>query len=124
MHAIWHHGMFSNEKMHVDSLRDMNMVVLPFFIHGFVLFVIYFPVGIIVESFFASDFGWILMFSIALHLFWYEVVHTVSHLEDPPYLKRLAQHHREHHNPKLMGKFNFGIATTLFDRVFGTRYLN
>ena len=32
-------------------------------------------------------------------------------------------HHKQHHNPKRMGKYNFGIATTIFDRVFGTRAL-
>jgi|GEM_PF-4399942 len=74
MHSVWHHGMFSNNKMHVDSIRDMNMVVLPFFVHGIVL-------------------------------------------------KGLANHHKQHHNPKRMGKYNFGIATTIFDRVFGTRAL-
>ena len=122
MHAVWHHGMFSDKQMNVDSLKDMNMVMLPFFIYVFVLGMIYLPAGYLVQLFFDSDIAWLLMFSITLHLIWYEIVHTLSHVENPPFLKRLAQHHREHHNPKLMGKYNFGIATTVFDRVFGTRY--
>ena len=122
MHSGWHHGMFTNNKMHVDSIRDMNMVALPFFVHAFVLFGIYLPIAFIV-SLLHSDIGWILLFSVALHSMWYEIVHTISHLKNPPILKRLAKHHKEHHNPKMMGKYNFGIATTMFDRVFGTRVL-
>ncbi len=120
MHSIWHHGMFTNNKMHVDSVRDMNMVILPFFVHGFVLCGIYLPIAFLVNLL-HSDFGWILLFSVALHSMWYEIVHTIAHMKNPPILKALARHHREHHNPKSMGKYNFGIATTLFDRIFGTR---
>jgi len=122
MHSVWHHGMFTNRKMHVDSLRDMNMVILPFFVHGFVLCGIYLPVALLV-SLLESDLGWVLLFSVALHSLWYEIVHTIAHLENPLILRSLANHHREHHNPKRMGKYNFGIATTLFDRVFDTRFL-
>ena len=122
MHTMWHHGMFSKENMHIDSVQDMNMVVLPFFIHGSVLALIYFPIGLITQKFFMSDIGWILMFSITLQLVWYEFVHTLSHTDNPKILKTLSKHHKEHHNPKLMGKANFGIGTTVFDRILGTRH--
>lgn len=122
MHSVWHHGMFSNNKMNVDSFKDINMVILPFFIHVFVIGLIYFPLGLLIDMYFLSDFGWLVMFAITLQLIWYEIVHTLSHLDNPPVLKSLARHHKEHHNPKLMGKYNFGISTTIFDRVFGTRY--
>lgn len=123
MHAVWHHGMFSSEKMHVDSFKDMNMVLLPFFIHGLVIFIFYLPSGIMAEKIFQSDIGWILMFSVVLQLIWYEIVHALSHTEAPPnFIFKLANHHQSHHNPKLMGKCNFGIATTFFDWLLGTAY--
>lgn len=122
MHTIWHHGMFSDEKIHVESLKDMNMVILPFFVHGFVLGLIYLPLGFLISILFKTDAGWIFMFAITLHLVWYEFVHTLSHLKYPPFFTRLAKHHKEHHNPKLMGKYNFGVTTTFFDRLFGTKY--
>jgi len=122
MHAVWHHGMFSDNRMHVDSIKDMNMVILPFFIHGFVLGVIYLPIAVLVQHYFLSDTGWLLMFSITLQLFWYEFVHTLSHVENPPFLKILASHHKLHHSPKLMGNYNFGISATIFDNLFKTRY--
>jgi len=124
MHAVWHHGMFSNEKMGVDSLKDMNMVVLPFFIHGFVLWLMYFPVAFLAERYLDTDLGWILMFAITLQLMWYELVHTMAHVQEPMVLKGLARHHRAHHNPELMGKYNFGIGTTVFDSIFRTRHSN
>jgi len=122
MHAVWHHGMFSSDKMNVSSFKDMNMVLLPFIIHGFVLGLVYLPLGILVEYFFNSDLGWILMFSITIHLIWYEIVHTVAHVGNNTFLRDLSRHHRNHHNHKLMGEFNFGIGTTIFDKVFGTRF--
>ena len=122
MHSVWHHGMFTNKKMNVDSIRDINMVVLPFFVHGLVLCGIYLPIALLI-SLLGSDIGWVLLFSVALHSMWYEIVHTISHMKNPPIFKGLANHHKEHHNPRMMGKYNFGIATTLFDRIFGTRAL-
>lgn len=123
MHAGWHHGMFSPDAMHVESFKDMNMVVLPFFIHGMVIFLFYAPVALIIDHYLGSDIGWILMCGVTLQLIWYEVVHTIAHMKAPPALfARLAQHHKDHHNPKLMGNYNFGIATTLFDRIFGTMH--
>lgn len=120
MHTVWHHGIFSAEKMHVDSIRDMNMVILPFFVHGFVLGVIYLPIAIL-SSHLHYDIGWILLFSVAIHSLWYECIHTVAHLKNPRLFRNLANHHKEHHNPKNMGSVNSGIATTLFDRIFRTR---
>ncbi len=122
MHTFWHHGMFTNEKMHVESTQDMNMVILPFFVHALVLGGVYLPVALL-GSHLQLDIGWILLFSVAIHSMWYEFIHTIAHLENPPVFKNLANHHKEHHNPKNMGSVNFGIATTLFDRVFGTRFI-
>lgn len=121
MHSIWHHGMFSNTKMYVESMKDMNMVIMPFFIHGFVISFIYAPTAHLFEKYLSSDVGWILMLSVTLQLIWYEVVHTASHLKSPPPLfSKLAIHHQNHHNAKLMMSCNFGIGTTLFDRILGT----
>ena len=123
MHSLWHHGMFSNTKMHVESMNDMNMVILPFFIHGFIISGLYLPIALLLEKYFYSDFGWILMFSVTLQLIWYEVVHTASHLKSPPSIfSKLAIHHQTHHNAELMKSRNFGIGTTFFDRLFKTYY--
>jgi len=122
MHTVWHHGMFSNDEMSVGCFKDMNMVMLPFFIHGFVLGLVYLPFAYLVEYIFGTNIGWLLMFCVTVHLIWYEIVHTISHIGSNVILRGLSQHHRHHHNPKLLGEYNFGIATTIFDKYFGTRY--
>jgi len=124
MRINWDFGAFLlfPVALFVESLKDMNMVILPFFVHGFVLGLIYLPLGFLISILFKTDAGWIFMFAITLHLVWYEFVHTLSHLKYPPFFTRLAKHHKEHHNPKLMGKYNFGVTTTFFDRLFGTKY--
>ena len=122
MHTLWHHGMFSNENMDLDSPKDMNMVILPFFIYIFILGFLYLPVGYVLDLYFSTDIGWIVLFAITLHFIWYEFVHTLSHVENPPILKKLAKHHRDHHDPRLMGQYNFGIGTIFLDRIFGTVY--
>ena len=98
------------------------MVILPFLIYAFVLGFVYLPVGYLLEKHFASDIGWIVLFAVTLHFIWYEFVHMLSHLEKPSFLRKLAKHHRDHHHPRLMGKYNFGIGSTLMDRIFGTMY--
>jgi len=120
MHSFWHHGMFSTDEMHVTSFKDLNMIILPFFIHGFVLGCTYLPAAWLMERYLSIELGWIFMFAAATHLLWYEIIHTLAHRESVPVFKTLAQHHQAHHNPALMGKYNFGIATTIFDRVFNT----
>jgi len=122
MHTYWHHGMFSLEHMHVGSFNDMNMVVLPFFVHAFILGLTYLPVALFIDHYFQSDFGWVFLFGAAVQLTWYEFIHTLAHLEKPPVFKQLTQHHRNHHDRRLMSDCNFGIGTTLFDRLLGTYY--
>ena len=122
MHTFWHHGMFSNENMGLESPKDMNMVILPFFIYIFVLGFLYLPIGYLLDLYFSTDVGWVVLFAITLHFIWYEIVHILSHLENPPILKKLTKHHRDHHDSRIMGQYNFGIGTTLLDRFFGTKY--
>lgn len=58
----------------------------------------------------------------------YEVVHLSCHLEEDhwwltiPGLKAMRHHHRIHHHPRLMNRYNFCIVYPLFDYVFGTKY--
>lgn len=57
----------------------------------------------------------------------YEIVHYASHLPlghwalSFRHFRRMRQHHLDHHNPRLMEKYNFNIVFPLFDYVFGTK---
>lgn len=35
----------------------------------------------------------------------------------------MREHHRAHHNPKLMHKYNFGIVYPMMDVIMRTRYV-
>ncbi|GAB4413582.1 MAG: hypothetical protein OHK0056_19720 [Bacteriovoracaceae bacterium] len=39
------------------------------------------------------------------------------------WIKTMREHHRAHHNPKLMHKYNFGIVYPMMDVIMRTRYV-
>lgn len=58
----------------------------------------------------------------------YEVLHLVYHLPTRyavarwPLVGRLRRLHQDHHDPRLMARYNFNITYPIGDRLFGTLY--
>jgi sterol desaturase/sphingolipid hydroxylase (fatty acid hydroxylase superfamily) len=58
----------------------------------------------------------------------YEALHFAYHLHPESWVGRLPlmdvlrRHHTRHHDPKLMGLYNFNITFPICDRVFGTSW--
>lgn len=128
-HTLEHHQLFNEEKMEVDSHRDFSMVLFP--PHVTVgLLTLYFPT-LSLFAFLVFDMQVAVNFYLAsiLSYLTYEFIHFASHHRSDsiyyktPILNHLCQNHRDHHDPKLMAKKNFGVITTLWDRIFKTKKL-
>ena len=66
------------------------------------------------------------MLTMAGYYLMYEGLHTLSHIEDSPFLDRLPlvntvrRMHVLHHNPEFMGTRNFNLTFPICDALFGT----
>ena len=58
----------------------------------------------------------------------YEWLHLAYHLPSSsrvfrlPWLARLREHHRRHHDPRLMKRWNFNVTVPVFDLLHRTRW--
>jgi sterol desaturase/sphingolipid hydroxylase (fatty acid hydroxylase superfamily) len=72
--------------------------------------------------------AWLFVLVVISYYALYEVLHALAHLPDDAPLARVAavraltHHHRVHHDPALMQRWNFNFAIPLFDVLFRTRY--
>ena len=72
--------------------------------------------------------GWLFAAVCVGYFLLYEWLHFTYHLsaDGPigrlPFIAALRRHHRAHHDPKLMGDWNFNITFPIADWVMGTIY--
>ncbi|MGH7813901.1 MAG: sterol desaturase family protein [Candidatus Binataceae bacterium] len=126
-HTVGHHGFFSYKRMQVDEMNDLRFVMFEVWVElltigtaALISLPIYFYAG--------HNLAWLYMLAVMSYYSIYEATHALSHLpEDNPVgamrlVKALGYHHRVHHDPRLMRKYNFNFAIPLFDWMFGTTY--
>ena len=70
--------------------------------------------------------GWLALATSAVYVVAYELSHLAYHLPEDSFIGRLPlvrvlrEHHRRHHHPALMQKWNFNVTVPLFDWIHGT----
>lgn len=127
-HAVQHHSFFLKEKPEFDSWYDLYIVFFPpEVVIGFAL--IYLPALYFILSMFLSlNSVFMILLGNSGYFLLYEIVHFSSHLPENhwalkiPHLKSMWNHHRIHHDPKLMGEYNFNIVYKMSDKLFGTNH--
>ncbi len=126
IHTLQHHRFYTYEHGEPDSTRDYYITLFPL-AFGPCLALSAYLLGRFVVSAISPNLG--LLFTIMAVVYYglYELVHLASHLPAHarvlrlPLLRHLREHHRLHHDPRLMRKHNFNIVLPLFDWLFGTR---
>jgi hypothetical protein len=127
-HAREHHRFFTHEAMHYESSRDFKMVLFPPVMLLFFLGALATPIAVLLFACSSANVGWLFV-SVAMGYFLtYEWLHFAYHLHPDswigrlPFIERLRRHHMQHHDPSLMGKYNFNITFPICDRIFRTAY--
>lgn len=128
-HTLSHHFYFTHEAIEKETEADLNFIL--FNITGLVFFVIVVGGGLsfLTGLLAGSDYGFFFMGLCGLYFLTYELFHTIYHLPMNHFVFRLKlfrslrQHHLIHHDQRYMNTHNFGIITTIWDRVFRTRVL-
>jgi sterol desaturase/sphingolipid hydroxylase (fatty acid hydroxylase superfamily) len=125
-HTTMHHNLYDHETMPYESTRELKWVLLPAW--GFpVVLAVLSPAAVVLYAV-GPNHACMLLLATAAYYGVYEVLHTASHLPEDhwfgklPFVRAASEHHRIHHNPRLMRRFNFNFAIPLFDKLFGTQY--
>lgn len=127
-HALQHHSFYTHQAMPAESARDFKMVLFPPIAIFLFLGVIGGPIGALVYFLAGPNAGWLFVAAAVGYFLTYEWLHLAYHLPPAGFVGRLPgigilrRHHTVHHDPRLMGRWNFNITFPIFDRVFGTHY--
>jgi hypothetical protein len=126
-HVTVHHMYYNEKTPYVEQPKDVMAVFLP------ILYFLFISLEIVLISsgiYFFTDYNNALFFAFFAYSYYlmYEILHFSYHtpensiIKKIPFMKRLAQFHLDHHNSKLMSKYNFNISFPIFDKIFNTMY--
>ena len=126
-HVVQHHAFFTYESMALDSWRDARWVLFPPWALPLLVATVL-PIYFLIRAVAPPNFSWLFLLAVVTYYGTYEVFHTLAHL--PPtnplagsrFVRALTGHHRIHHDPRLMSRWNFNFAIPIFDWLFGTLY--
>ena len=127
-HTLRHHRFFRHDAMAFGSSRDFHAVLFPPVLVVFFLLVTVLPSGLLVAWLLGSNVGWLYAATVFAYFLNYELLHFAYHTrEDSPVgrlpgMALLRRLHTLHHDPRLMGKYNFNITYPIGDWLFGTLY--
>lgn len=127
-HTVEHHRYFTADAITYDSYQDYVAIFFPsMVIASFALLAqpgIYFGA----RYFLGNDLAHILAGGAAGYFLLYEMFHWASHLSadhvlmNLGWIKYMREHHRIHHDTRLMNKYNFCIVYPMMDILMGTKY--
>jgi hypothetical protein len=122
-----HHAFFGYDTMAIDHPSDFRWVMFPpWALPAMVAGVL--PVSFAVRAVAGANRAWLFLLGVIVYYGVYEVFHALAHLPEShpiagnPIVRAITRHHRVHHDPSLMRRWNFNFAIPIFDRLFGTLY--
>ncbi len=124
---IAHHAFFTYDAMGVDEMRDLRWVLFPVWAFPAILLTIT-PLVLALWTWTTPNLACLFLLAVLVYYTAYEFFHTMAHLPEEHWLagrhivRSLTHHHRVHHDPRLMRRYNFNFAVPLFDGLFGTMY--
>jgi hypothetical protein len=127
-HSLQHHRFFTREAMSYESSADIKMVLFPPVLLIFFLGALAAPIAAVFYFVVSPNAGWLFLAVGIGYYLTYEWLHFAYHLPPETAVGRLALvrvlrgHHAAHHDPALMGRWNFNITFPLSDWLFGTSY--
>lgn len=127
-HTLQHHRFFTHRAMSYEGPRDLKMVLFPPVMLVFFLGAIAAPIGLALALVAPRDVALLFVATATGYFLAYEWLHLAHHLPETsriarlPLLARLRAHHLAHHDPALMGRWNFNITFPIADALLGTSY--
>jgi hypothetical protein len=125
-HTPIHHKIYQYDSMAIRTAREWRLVLIPAVGVAAVVFITA-PFAYAVGKLVTPNCGWLLLVTSAVYVVVYEVSHLSYHMPEDSFVGRLAlvrvlrEHHRRHHHPALMQRWNFNVTLPLFDWLYKTR---
>ncbi|WP_437570012.1 sterol desaturase family protein [Sorangium sp. So ce542] len=126
-HEREHHLAFTADDMALRSARELWLVLTPPY-SALLVLALLLPLAAGAALLLSRDAALLGLATAMAFFVGYEWLHLAYHLpaESPVYrvpgLARLREHHRRHHDPRLMKRWNFNVTVPVFDIVHGTRW--
>jgi len=128
-HAIHHHRAFDGDAQEIRTLRDLSVVMMPWYTLVFV-FAMASPIAFVAALVGGPALAGVFLVSAVLYFLLYEVIHTLHHLSPVQLAKvplgtsaaiaALRRQHHAHHQLRRMTEINFNVTFPLADLLFGT----
>ena len=126
-HELQHHVVFTDEDMPFRSPRELQLILMPAYA-VLLIALINAPLAYLASRFVAPNVGYIYLVTSMGFFLTYEWLHLAYHLPKAHpvgrigLLARLREHHRRHHEPRLMRAWNFNVTVPVFDVIHGTTW--
>jgi len=127
-HELYHHVIFTDRDMAVKSKREWWFVLMPAYAVVLVFVTLVLPIAIVLELYVTTNVAMFVTITSMVFFLSYEWLHLAYHLPlDHPIARlgiitKLREHHRRHHEPRLMKQWNFNVTVPLFDWLYGTTW--
>lgn len=124
-HTPQHHVIFRYDDMAIRDRRELALVLIPAFGVATIAIATT-PFAVAAGWLLSPNCGWLVLVSASLYVVFYEVSHLSYHLPETHPIGKLGivrwarEHHRRHHHPRLMNRWNFNVTIPLWDWVCGT----
>ena len=124
-HTPEHHVIYQYDSMAIRSISEFRLVLIPA-VGVAAVVVIAAPLAYAVARLLTPNSGWLVLVTSAVYIVTYELSHLSYHLPEDSFIGRLAlvrvlrEHHRRHHHPALMQRWNFNVTLPLFDWIHRT----
>jgi hypothetical protein len=125
-HELSHHVIFTDRDMAMRSKREWWFILMPPYAVILVFLTLVLPLAIVIERYVTTNVAMLVTATSMVFFLSYEWLHLAYHLPtDHPIARlgviaKLREHHRRHHEPRLMKRWNFNVTVPLFDWLHGT----
>ena len=126
-HALTHHRLYRANSMSISKHRELQAILLPWYIILVYMGMFIAPGALIVGVFFSWNAAYLFAIAAIAYYWHYEFLHMMYHapkdsavLRKLPFMKFVARHHTIHHEMHHMTNKNFNHTYPLFDLLFGT----
>ena len=121
---VEHHAFFTERRMAIHAWDDLRWVLFPPWALPLLVASVL-PFVALLRWLATPSLAWLFLAAVIGYYGVYEVVHVLAHLptRDGPVgrlVARVTRHHRIHHDPGRMRRWNFNFVVPLGDRLFGT----
>jgi hypothetical protein len=119
-HELAHHVVYTYDDLTMRGAREWVLVLMPPFAVVLVALVNT-PITLAVNALFGANAGGLYLATSMFFFLTYEWLHLAYHLPRESFIGRLSlvaalrEHHRRHHDPRLMKRWNFNVTLPLFD---------